>query len=72
MLKTLAAYDTVTYDDVDRIKTEHKSTSADLAAGLVATLSPSVSTYISAGYVKNLDSNEQAGVFGTVGLRMSW
>lgn len=70
--KTFGGYDTVTYDDVDRIKTEHKSTSADLAAGLVATLSPSVSTYISAGYVKNLDSNEQEGVFGTVGLRMSW
>lgn len=70
--KTFGGYDTVTYDDVDRIKTEHKSTSADVGVGLVAKLSPSVSTYISANYLSNLDSNDLDGVSGTLGVRISW
>lgn len=70
--KTFGGYDTVTYDDVDRIKTEHKSTSADLGGGLVAKLSASVSTYVSASYLTNLDSNDLDGISGTVGVRISW
>lgn len=70
--RTFGGYDTVTYDDVDRIKSEHTSSSADVGAGLVAKLSSSVSVYASADYSTNLDSNALNGVSGSVGLRMSW
>lgn len=70
--KTFGGYDTVTYDDIDRIKSEHKSSSADLGLGVVAKLSSTVSIYMSADYNTNLDSNELDGVSGNLGLRMSW
>ena len=70
--KTFGGYDTVTYDDIDRIKSEHKSSSADLGVGLVAKLSSSVSVYMGADYNTHLDSNDLDGVSGNLGVRMSW
>ena len=70
--KTFGGYDTVTYDDIDRIKSEHESSSADLGVGLVAKLSSSVSVYMGADYNTHLDSNDLDGVSGNLGLRMSW
>ena len=70
--RTFGGYDTVTYDDVDRIKTEHKSSSADIDAGIAAKLTSDISVYGNVGYSFNLDSNDLSGTTGTVGLRMSW
>ncbi|NBB37337.1 autotransporter outer membrane beta-barrel domain-containing protein, partial [Pseudomonas sp. BC115LW] len=70
--KTFGGYDTVTYDDIDRIKSEHKSSSADLGVGLVAKLSSSVSVYMGADYNTHLDSNDLDGVSGNLGVRMNW
>jgi len=70
--KTFGGYDTVTYDGIDRIKSEHKSSSADLGVGLVAKLSSSVSVYMGADYNTHLDSNDLDGVSGNLGVRMSW
>jgi len=62
----------VTYDDVDRIKSDHKSSTADVGVGAVARLSPSVSVYLAADYNTNLDGNAMEGVSGNAGVRMSW
>lgn len=70
--RTFGGSDTVTYNDVDRIKSDHKSSTADLGVGVVARLSSTVSVYLAADYNTNLDTNELEGVSGNVGLRMSW
>ncbi|ARU88913.1 autotransporter outer membrane beta-barrel domain-containing protein [Pseudomonas sp. M30-35] len=70
--RTFGGSDTVTYDDVDRIKSEHKSSSLDLGMGMVARLSSSVSVYLSADYSTNLDTNTLEGVSGNTGVRISW
>ncbi|MGH8426009.1 MAG: autotransporter domain-containing protein, partial [Pseudomonas fluorescens] len=70
--RTFNGYDTVTHNGVDRIKSEHKSSSADVGAGIVAKLSSSVSVYGSVDYSTHLDTNELEGISGNLGLRMSW
>lgn len=70
--RTFDGKDTVTYDGVDHIKTDHKSSSADVGLGLVARLSSSVALYLGADYTTHLDSKELEGVSGTMGVRMSW
>ncbi|WP_070093314.1 MULTISPECIES: autotransporter family protein [Pseudomonas putida group] len=70
--KTFGGHDTVTYDDVDRIKSDHKSTSADLGVGVVATLSSTVGVYLAADYSTNLDTNDLEGVSANAGIRISW
>ncbi|MDQ0740609.1 outer membrane autotransporter protein [Pseudomonas sp. W4I3] len=62
----------MTYDDVDRIKSDHKSSSADVGVGVVAKLSSAVSVYLAADYNTNLDGNALEGVSGNAGVRMSW
>ena len=69
---TFGGSDTVTFDHVDRIKTEHKSTTADLGVGLVAKVSKEVSLYVSADYSGNVDDDNLQGVMGNLGLRISW
>ncbi|NWD42479.1 autotransporter family protein [Pseudomonas yamanorum] len=70
--RTFGGSDTVTYDDVDRIKSDHKSSSADVGVGVVARLSSTVSVYLAADYTTNLDGNAMEGVGGNAGIRMSW
>ncbi|WP_223532299.1 autotransporter outer membrane beta-barrel domain-containing protein [Pseudomonas sp. BF-R-30] len=70
--RTFGGSDTVTYDDVDRIKSDHKSSSADLGVGVVARLSSTVSVYLAADYNTNLDTNALEGVSGNAGVRVSW
>lgn len=70
--RTFGGSDTVTYDDVDRIKSDHKSSTADLGVGVVARLSSSVSVYVAADYNTQLDGNAMEGVSGNAGVRMSW
>lgn len=61
--RTFGGSDTVTYDDVDRIKSDHKSSSADVGVGVVARLSSTVSVYLAADYNTNLDTNALEGVW---------
>lgn len=70
--RTFGGFDTVTYDGVDRIKSQHKSSTADLGVGIVAKLSSDISVYLAADYNTNLDSNQLEGVSGNLGIRMSW
>ncbi|WP_395607711.1 autotransporter outer membrane beta-barrel domain-containing protein [Pseudomonas sp. B22129] len=70
--RTFGGSDTVTYEGVDRIKTDHTSSSADVGVGIVARLSPTVSVYLAADYTTHLDSNALEGVSGNAGVRMSW
>lgn len=70
--RTFGGSDTVTYDDVDRIKTDHKSSTADLGVGVVAKLSSTVSVYLAADYNTQLDGNALEGISGNAGVRMSW
>ncbi|WP_313483729.1 MULTISPECIES: autotransporter outer membrane beta-barrel domain-containing protein [unclassified Pseudomonas] len=69
---TFGGKDTVTYNGVDRIKSEHKSSSADVGAGIAARLSPSVSVYLAVDYDTNVDSEALETASGTVGVRVSW
>ncbi|WP_300632933.1 autotransporter outer membrane beta-barrel domain-containing protein [Pseudomonas sp.] len=70
--RTFNGHDTVTYDDVDRIKSDHKSSTADVGVGVVAQLSSAVSVYLAADYTTNLDGNAQEGVSGNAGVRVRW
>ncbi|MGC6370017.1 autotransporter outer membrane beta-barrel domain-containing protein [Pseudomonas sp. K2I15] len=70
--RTFGGSDTVTYADVDRIKTDHKSSTADLGVGVVAKLSSTVSVYLAADYNTQLDSNAFEGFSGNAGVRVSW
>ncbi|NBB11984.1 autotransporter outer membrane beta-barrel domain-containing protein [Pseudomonas sp. SLFW] len=69
---TFNGRDTVTYNGVDRIKSEHRASSANIGAGVVAKLSTSVSLYLAVDYSANLDSEVLEGSSGEVGVRVSW
>ncbi|MBV6822973.1 autotransporter outer membrane beta-barrel domain-containing protein [Pseudomonas sp. PD9R] len=69
---TFSGTDTVTFARATDIDTEQKSSYADLGIGAVLTLAPSVSVYASADYSSNIDSNQQRGMTGNLGLRVSW
>jgi len=70
--RSFGGSDTVTFNHTQSIKTEHRSTTADLGLGLVAKVSRDVSVYVSADYSSNLDDNDLNGVVGNLGVRMSW
>lgn len=70
--QVLDGKDTVTYNGVDRIKTRHRSSSTDIGAGLIVGVAKGVSVYFAVDYAAQLDSNELAGVSGSVGIRASW
>ncbi len=69
---TFGGKDTVTYNGTDRIKSEHKSSTADVGAGIAAKLSANVSVYLALDYDTNLDSVALEGRSGTFGVRVSW
>nr|GFD52910.1 hypothetical protein [Tanacetum cinerariifolium] len=64
---TFGGKDTVTYNGVDRIKSEHTSSSADVGVGVVAKVSSDVSVYLAVDYNTNLDSETLEGGSGTLG-----
>ncbi|WP_062378698.1 autotransporter family protein [Pseudomonas abietaniphila] len=69
---TFGGKDTVTYNGVDRIKTDHRSSFADVGVGVVAKVSSSVSLYLAMDYDTHLDSEALEGASGTLGVRVSW
>ncbi|WP_219060151.1 autotransporter outer membrane beta-barrel domain-containing protein [Pseudomonas sp. UMAB-08] len=64
--------DSVIFDHADTIKTQHRSTSADVGVGVVAKVASDVSFYLSADYSSNLDSHSLNGMAGNMGVRISW
>ena len=69
---TLSGTDTVTFDDVDKVTTEQKASSADIGVGVNVSLASSFSVYAGADYSTNIDSQNLRGLFGNVGVRISW
>ncbi|MFJ2689267.1 autotransporter outer membrane beta-barrel domain-containing protein [Pseudomonas sp. NPDC087336] len=70
--QTLSGTDTVTFDDSTEIKTEQRSSSADLGIGAILTVAPDVSLYVNTDYSSNIDSNPLRGMSGNLGIRVSW
>ncbi len=69
---TFSGTDTVSFDHTDRIKTEQKSSSADIGVGLIVSVSSSVNLYASADYSTHIDGNDLEGIVGSLGARVSW
>jgi outer membrane autotransporter protein len=69
---TFSGSDTVTFDDVDQVTTEQKSSSADIGLGVILSLASTVSVYAGADYSSNIDSQDLRGLSGNVGFRVSW
>jgi outer membrane autotransporter protein len=69
---TFGGSDTVTFDKVDRIKSDHKSSTADIGVGVVAQLSSAFSVYMEGNYGTQLDDNNFEGVSGNLGVRVRW
>ncbi|MDF9906951.1 UNVERIFIED_ORG: outer membrane autotransporter protein [Pseudomonas reinekei] len=69
---TFTGTDTVTFDHVDQIETQQRTSSADLGIGMVLSVAASVSVYAGFDFTSNIDSNQQRGTFGNVGVRVSW
>ncbi|WP_236193352.1 autotransporter family protein [Pseudomonas faucium] len=61
--------DTLTFDGVDKIKTDYRYTSAQLEAGLVAQLNPALSLHGGVQYSSNLDSRQQEASGANLGVR---
>ena len=69
---TFTGTDTVTFDHVDQVETQQRTSSADLGIGMVLSVAASVSVYAGVDYTSNIDSNQQRGTFGNVGVRVKW
>ncbi|MNG14059.1 Autotransporter beta-domain protein [compost metagenome] len=69
---TVSGTDTVTFGDSTEIKTEQRTSSADLGIGAILTLAPAVSLYANADYSSNIDSNPLRAMSANLGIRLSW
>lgn len=65
-------HDTVIYQSVDRIRTEHDSKTASLGAGLVAQPSEHLGVYLSADHRRELSGSDTQQTGFSVGIRLSW
>jgi outer membrane autotransporter protein len=70
--RTFGGNDTVTFDHVTRIESDHHSTTADLGVGFIAKVGDGVSVYASADYSSDVDDNDLNGVIANLGVRVSW
>jgi len=69
---TFTGTDTVTFDHVDQVESQQRTSSADLGIGMVLSVATSVSVYAGVDYSSNIDSTQQQGTFGNVGVRVKW
>jgi outer membrane autotransporter protein len=69
---TFSGTDTVTFAGTTDIDTEQQSSWADLGIGAILTVAPRVSVYANVDYSSNIDSNQQRGMAGNFGVRLSW
>ncbi|PRN02524.1 autotransporter outer membrane beta-barrel domain-containing protein [Pseudomonas sp. LLC-1] len=65
-----AGRDTLTFDDVDKIKTDYRYTSVQLESGVVAQVNQALSLHGGVQYTDNLDSRQQEA--SGVNLSMRW
>ncbi|WP_122556270.1 autotransporter domain-containing protein [Pseudomonas viridiflava] len=65
-------HDTVIYQSVDRIRTEHDSKTASLGAGLVAQPSENLGVYLSADHRRELSGSDTQQTGFSVGIRLTW
>lgn len=70
--RSFGGQDTLAFDGSDDLKSDHAASTAQIGAGLVSRLSKEVSVYVSADYSRNLDTQPQQALQGTLGLRISW
>jgi outer membrane autotransporter protein len=70
--RTFGGNDSVTFDHVTRIESDHHSTTADLGVGFIAKVGDGVSVYASADYSSDVDDNDLNGVIANLGVRVSW
>ncbi|PWB35195.1 autotransporter outer membrane beta-barrel domain-containing protein [Pseudomonas sp. SDI] len=64
--------DTLTFDAVDKVKTDYRSASMEVGAGVVAQINPSVSVHLGVDYGTHLDARQQERVGANLGLRLSY
>ena len=64
--------DTLTFDGVDKIKTDYRYTTLQLETGLVAQVSEALSLHGGVQYSSNLDSRQQESSAANVGLRFNF
>lgn len=69
---TFSGTDTVTFANTTDIDTEQQVSWADLGVGATLSLAPGVSVYGNIDYSSNVDSNQQRGMAGNLGFRVSW
>ncbi len=64
--------DTLTFDDLDQIKTDYRYTSMDIGTGLVAQINRNFSVHAGIDYASNLDAHQQERVGANLGIRLSY
>ncbi|HEF4760002.1 TPA: autotransporter outer membrane beta-barrel domain-containing protein [Pseudomonas putida] len=69
---TFSGTDTVTFANTTDIDTEQQSSWAQVGIGASLSLAKDVSLYANVDYNSNLDSNQQRGTTGNMGIRLSW
>lgn len=68
---TFTGTDTVTFDHLDQVETQQRTSSADLGIGMVLSVADSFSVYAGLDYTNNIDSNQQRKTYGNLGDRKS-
>lgn len=69
---TFSGTDTVTFADTTDIDTQQRSSWAQVGVGATLSLAKDLSVYANVDYSSNIDSNQQRGTTGNVGIRLSW
>ncbi|WP_238451347.1 autotransporter outer membrane beta-barrel domain-containing protein, partial [Pseudomonas amygdali] len=69
---TKDGHDTLTFDHAEQIRTEHRSTTGSIGAGMIATLSSKASLHWSADYLVDLGEQGTEGVNTSLGFRLVW
>lgn len=69
---TFTGTDTVTFDHLDQVETQQRTSSADLGIGMVLSVATWVSMYAGVDYTSNIDSNQQRKTVGNLGVRVEW
>ncbi|RMR01390.1 Autotransporter [Pseudomonas syringae pv. helianthi] len=69
---TVDGHDTLTFNHAEQTRTEHRSTTGSVGAGMVATLSSNASLHWIADYLVDLDDQGAQGVNTSLGFRLAW
>ncbi|MNM36116.1 Antigen 43 precursor [compost metagenome] len=70
--RSFGGSDSVTFNDLDSIKTQHDSSIMDIGGGVQVRLSANISVFAAAGYSTNVDGHTQKTVEGALGIRALW